>query len=339
MKVEVTHTIGQPVAQVTFETPLPLPETFTSPQGLQLNRPSLIQAAKRIRDTVQGFSDAQYLMDLLTKDSLSALHIQNVFTKDHNLICPQSMVDKNEGAGWHQVSSLVAYLIEAFDLFNISYGCENDGELFIHLFPKEGGDDDAKKSRKNLRGHTDGSVLPLTGQENLEDLPPGPDLIILIGMQNEKSVPTRVHPLSRIIRALKPDSIRMLQENDFVFEPQSTFNLPNLVVMGQPVITESDDGFLIRYSHSKVTYKGNQPATKDALIDLQECIRTTAHDVVLKPGDILFINNRTSIHGRAQVSEEDASAVRWLMRTYCQRDDAKRYKTNLKRPYALDARH
>lgn len=336
MKIDISYKVGQPVGHAVFETPLKLPDFFTSPHGNQLKAESLREGGNRISSSVQGFIEAQYLMDLLTKDILSAIHLHNVFGDVDNIKCPIAMIDTSESAGWHQITTLVAFIIEAFGLHNVSYECENDGHLYIHLFPKVGSDEDSKKSRKNLRGHTDGSVLPLTGQGAFEPLPPGPDIVILIGVQNENQVPTRVHPLSQIVRNMQPDSIRALLEEDFVFEPQSTFDLPEVVSIGQRVIQESEEGFLIRYSHSKVTYRGNQASPQEALQDLQKCIKETSTDIVIKPGDILFINNRTSIHGRAKVSDEDAKGERWLIRTYCQKDDEKRHKTDINKPYSLN---
>lgn len=335
MKAQANYQIGNPIAQVFFETALPLPSSFHSPKNLQVAPEVLAEGGKQISAKVQGFDDIEYVIDALTKDLLSAAHFKNVFDFTSEIKCPNIMVDISDEAEWHRVSTLVAFLIESLGLYNVSYVCENNGCLYVHLFPKSGNDNDAIKSRKKLRGHTDGSVLPFSGNEGFDELPPGPDLVVLIGLKNPTSVPTRVHPLSKIMRHLQPASIRALQDHEYIYEPQVTFLLPNLTRINQPVIQESDDGFLIRYSHSKVTYKGNRQEYSEALEDLQECIVRSGTDVIIESGDILFVNNRTAIHGRAIVTEQDESSERWLMRTYCHRDQNFSHKNDTDKPYAL----
>jgi len=335
VKVIAEYIIGNPVASVVFDSPLPLPASFQSPKNLQITQNLIAQGGRHIRETVQGFDDLEYVIDALNKDLLSAAHLRNVFQIEETLKRPYSMVDQSLNADWHQVSTLVAFLIESLKLHNVSYVCENDGCLYIHLFPSSGEDDDALKSRKNLRGHTDGSVLPFSGNEGFDELPPGPDLVILIGLRNSTNVPTRVHPLSKIMRKLKPESIRALKEPVFVYEPQKTFKLPGIVKINQPVIQESDEGFLIRYSHSNVSYNGNRQEFSDALEDLKDCIVKTSTDITISSGDVLFINNRTAIHGRAKIADVSENPDRWLMRTYCHRDQNFTYKNDDKKPYAL----
>jgi alpha-ketoglutarate-dependent taurine dioxygenase len=36
----------------------------------------------------------------------------------------------------------------------------------------------------------------------------------------------------------------------------------------------------------------------------------------LAPGDVILVNNRICLHGRAEVGEEHGAKSRWLLRTY-----------------------
>lgn len=336
MKIIADHSFENPIATATFSAAMELPAPQGKPSELHKKQLLVQEGGKNIAESIDGFDELAYLMQLLTKDVLSGVHLKGAFKAGDHFNCPNEMKDMSQNASWHSISTLVIYLISSFKLFNISYACENDGCLYVHLFPRSGSDDNSIKSRKNLRGHTDGSILPLTGENDYCNLPPGPDLVVLIGIENKNSVPTRIHPLSDIIRMLSPKSIRLLQESEFTFKPQPTFKLPGVTRKEQPVIVASEDeGYLIRYSHSRVTYPGNEPGYQDALDDLQKCIASTAQEVVVGSGDIIFVNNRTTIHGRGTVSPDDAISGRWLMRTYCQTNDEKRHKLSADRPNVL----
>ncbi|MCY1383429.1 hypothetical protein D9M69_715540 [compost metagenome] len=48
---------------------------------------------------------------------------------------------------------------------------------------------------------------------------------------------------------------------------------------------------------------------------MERC-REMMRSVVVKPGDILLVNNRIGLHGRSEVGGEAGGESRWLLRTY-----------------------
>jgi hypothetical protein len=81
---------------------------------------------------------------------------------------------------------------------------------------------------------------------------------------------------------------------------------------------DQNDGYMIRFSHSNVDPTGgSDESARTALERLKEAIAASFQGVTLKAGDILFVNNRTALHGRAGVgAAEDERYRRWLLRTY-----------------------
>ncbi|MBF0825955.1 TauD/TfdA family dioxygenase, partial [Enterococcus faecalis] len=54
-----------------------------------------------------------------------------------------------------------------------------------------------------------------------------------------------------------------------------------------------------------------------------------AKPVAIEPGDVLLVNNRLCLHGRAEVGGDIGGHSRWLLRTYAlnttQLDDSRRH--------------
>ena len=337
MQVAFESSLDPSIVVASLAAPLRLPSVRVDPAQAQRDRGFLHEGGQTLARQISGFEDIAYNVDLLANDAISGVQIKGLFVPSDAMVEPSFMVDDTVDAEWHRIALLVQFLIDSFNLYNVSYSCENSGRLYVHLCPQDGFSADAEKSRKFLRGHTDGSVLPISGLEIDVGLPPSPDLVVLVGLKNQARVPTRIHPLSKVVRSMQPDSIRALGEPVFSLSPQSSFELPNLTRANQRVLLQGDDGHLIRYSHSKVTYPGNDPRYLNAIEDLQEAIRTCSYDVVVEPGDVLFVNNRTAIHGRGKVSEEAVTARRWLMRTYCAFERNEKFRRVKDRPHVLEA--
>jgi L-asparagine oxygenase len=60
-------------------------------------------------------------------------------------------------------------------------------------------------------------------------------------------------------------------------------------------------------------------AAQDALAQLQRACREVAHEVRLRPGQALLINNRKGLHARSAFTARYDGADRWLQRTYVRR--------------------
>ncbi|MEV5877084.1 TauD/TfdA family dioxygenase [Streptomyces sp. NPDC052101] len=61
-------------------------------------------------------------------------------------------------------------------------------------------------------------------------------------------------------------------------------------------------------------------AAEAALDRLQAACREVGHEVCLRPGEALLINNRKGLHARSEFTARYDGADRWLQRTYVRRN-------------------
>lgn len=222
----------------------------------------------------------------------------------------------------------------------ISYGSENEGELFVNLVALEGGGAVSKNSTKAMRGHTDAASFPFPGgvDPTSTRIAPSPDVVCLMGLKNADSVSTTLMLLHELMSDLTPDEIEQLSRPQFLIGCQRTFARGTKHVFGEEHyvdgvnVLESRDGgqVWVRYSHSSVTVTGDpleDPSVSNDEIAqrspaaaaknrFEEACVSRARRVVINPGDVLWVNNRQALHGRTVVDQEVGGNARWLLRGY-----------------------
>lgn len=331
---------GEPVCTLTFVDAKTAPISEDHPHKIASSRSDLAELSAQIRRATPEIEELDFHFDLLKADALSILHIKSAFLPATFNNIPLHMTDPSGDPSWFSFANSISALANCFGFKMVSYASENSGHLFVHLVAQLGHDEGALKSLKALRGHTDGMIFPMGGgSSNDPELPKGPDAVILGCINNPANVATTVAPLSAIIRQLSRQDVDQLQRNVYEFHPQSSFSLPGVVRTHQAVLCRSEeDGFLIRYSHSKVKTMTAEAAPKQALDNLGKAIANSLREIILAPGDIAFINNRTAIHGRTLVGLQDARNRRWLIRTYGQKEIDSDYCSDPTRPFELHKR-
>jgi hypothetical protein len=210
-------------------------------------------------------------------------------------------------------------------LETISYGSENEGNLFVNLVSLPGEGALPEKSKKSMRGHTDGVSFPFNGEDDDSDarIAPSPDIVTLVGLRNPNWVPTMLMPLDAIMEHLTPGDIAELRKPQYSMRSQKTFVQGMRRILGHEhvvangaILKDVQSGTFVRYSHSSVTPPKDGGSAEQATRKLElACSRATI-PVVVHPGDVLVVNNRRSLHGRGEVGEAVGGQSRWLLRTY-----------------------
>lgn len=217
--------------------------------------------------------------------------------------------------------------LAAIDSVSVSYGSENEGDLFVNLVvlpPGQGIFTD--KSAGKMSGHTDGVAFPLRGYHDPENdrIAPSPDFVCLSALRNPKPVPTTVMPLNSLIARLSQEHIEELQKPQYIIGSQLTFRDGMMSILGDEL--EVDDAKLlfpmngnwwIRFSHSTTQVAAiGQKSAQEAMDALKNACAECVIAVPLQPGDIALVNNRIALHGRSEVGQEYGKQTRWLLRTY-----------------------
>ncbi len=220
-------------------------------------------------------------------------------------------------------ASMIAFM-GLMELEPVSYGSENDGELFVNLVTMPGEGREAEKSRKSMSGHTDAVSFPTRGLQSTQfpTIAPSPDVVCLAALRNPDQVPTNVMPLKALLTTLAPNMVAELKKPQFVARSQKTFIAgtkrafgEELVEFDVEILRDTNEGTWIRHSHSSVDSTDDTGGAA-AINALTAACPNVAVSIALSPGDVLIVSNRTALHGRAEVGGDPGGASRWLLRGY-----------------------
>lgn len=254
------------------------------------------------------------------------IHLVGTFDPDQDVDTPVGFlpVPDTEATIMARASVIVANAVLGSS--TISYGSENGGALFVNLVVKPGEGYEAEKSKGSMKGHTDAVWLPVRGEQHPYDvrISPSPDFVCLAGLRNPKQVPTTVMPLGKVLSHLTEDQRYELAKPQYIIGPQFTFKKRLKELFGLDLLVEDSqllfwvgDSPWIRYSHSSTQTDSEQSLDAKAAMDAFEAkCKLCMEAYSLAPGDIILVNNRICLHGRAEVGEEHGAQSRWLLRAY-----------------------
>jgi L-asparagine oxygenase len=300
----------------------------TNPNGqiLELADPAML-SAKLAVPVEQWLFTAGFTLAAARQAVLEAphFHLKGVFEPAGLPTTPEwfTPVPDSTGSIAGRAAALAVHGI--LNMETISYGTENDGELFVNLVPIPGEGKYSEKSKASLRGHTDAVSFPFNGEVDAIDLrvAPSPDLVTLVGLRNPRSVPTTVMVLKDVISLLEATDIAELKKSQYSITAQDTFKKGMKEFLGTvhtvidvPVLKDVPPGTLVRYSHHAVIPTEQGGAAKKASEHFESACTQVAKQVVIQPGDVLVVSNRLCLHGRGVVGDEVSGHSRWLLRTY-----------------------
>lgn len=253
-------------------------------------------------------------------------HLEGVFDATEEVDTPQAFtpVPDTEATVNARAAALAVHTV--LKLETVSYGTENDGELFVNLVVMPGKGRYSDKSRSGMRGHTDGVSFPLRGEDDAEDprIAPSPDVVTLVGLRNPNDVATTVMALDDVLERMTAEDVFELKKRQFSMNSQLTFSEGMAELLGEPlvahgeaVLTDRTEGTYVRYSHKNVMPTDPSAARpRQASDNFAAACNAAARGVIIKPGDVLVVSNRLGLHGRAEPGKEVGGRTRWLLRTY-----------------------
>ncbi|MGW7413553.1 TauD/TfdA family dioxygenase [Streptomyces sp. NPDC054863] len=204
----------------------------------------------------------------------------------------------------------------------VGFATEKNGRLVHDVIPVAGGATTQTNQGSSvfLNFHND-IVHDATGRYDLAS----PDFLVLscLRADHDGVAGTYYADARDICRAVDERTLRTLRS------PLFRMNAPGSYVrdVAGGAETLSDPVPMISgpeaFPEAVAAANGVHPLTdeaRDALDRLQVACREVAHEVFLRPGEALLINNRKGLHARSSFTARYDGRDRWLQRTYVRRN-------------------
>lgn len=187
----------------------------------------------------------------------------------------------------------------------VGYQQEQDGRLIQHVFPKKKNETSqiSGSSKVELELHTEAAFHPYK-----------PDYVALMCVRADPAAATVYSNLAEIFRYLPSRAYDALHKNEFVTKVDASFRTngePDQEVV-MPVFTTVKGETTMTFDADLMT--GLTPAASAALVDLRTAAVKASREATLAAGDILVIDNRTTVHGRRAFTPRYDGTDRWLLR-------------------------
>lgn len=151
-----------------------------------------------------------------------------------------------------------------------------------------------------------------------------PDFLVLVCVRSDPAGDARTYYADArdVAAAIAPDVLAVLRQPLFRLNAPGSYcrDMGKEQVLSEltPLITGPEQTPEISSSANGVI--GITAEAQQAVEILQATCRTVAHEVALKPGQALIINNRKGVHARSQFRADHDGNDRWLQRSYVRRD-------------------
>jgi L-asparagine oxygenase len=145
--------------------------------------------------------------------------------------------------------------------------------------------------------------------------PHRPDSVLLLCLRSDHDevAETRTCSIRRILPDL-PDRVRRtLSTAEFVTEAPPSFGGDGRGTMHAVLTGDPEDPDLC---FDEAATRASTPAGSAALAELSAAIRCHQDGVVMRPGDLVIVDNRVTMHGRSAFTPRYDGRDRWLQRTF-----------------------
>lgn len=142
----------------------------------------------------------------------------------------------------------------------------------------------------------------------------------------DRQAATLLAPAGAVLDRLPKRTVDILRQERFATTVDASFLLGSgitgpITVKPLSVVSGSCEWPRLRCDFAETS--GMDRLAQRAIDDLHEAARSTAAALYLEPGDLLFIDNHSSFHGRTSFSRKGDGRDRWLLRTFITRDLAR----------------
>lgn len=188
----------------------------------------------------------------------------------------------------------------------VGYLQEQNGSLIQNILPVYKTElEQISTSSKTLLGlHTETAFHPYK-----------PDYILLFCLRGDPSAATTYAKLDDILPHVPEKYIEILKQKWFVTGVDISFRMNGEPDLEIPVsIIKEDKLNGLSFIYDETVIKPINDEATEALSILRKAIALATKEVVLKTGDLLFINNHKAVHGRKPFEARYDGTDRWLQR-------------------------
>ncbi|MGV9560160.1 TauD/TfdA family dioxygenase [Streptomyces sp. NPDC003401] len=191
----------------------------------------------------------------------------------------------------------------------VAYRNEKQGAMVQNVVPVPAlADSQSNGGSVRLEFHTENAFHPHR-----------PDYVGLLCLRpaHEDLVGTQVASIRRALALINEETRAVLHEPRFLTEAPPSFRSagpsdPGPVLDGAP----EDPDICVDFHATS----GLDENAEKSLAQLREALWAVRTDVVLRPGDMIFVDNRIVVHGRVAFSPRYDGADRWLHRVFVHLD-------------------
>jgi L-asparagine oxygenase len=193
----------------------------------------------------------------------------------------------------------------------VGYKQEQDGRLIQHIFPKKANEAQqiSGSSKAELALHTESAFHPYK-----------PDYVVLMCLRGDPTAATTYANIEDIMGRLDEATIKELSLRQFITRIDDSFRTkgePDEEIV-LPIFEHDTDGWRMTYDEAFMV--GTTEKATIALERLRTAIEETVREVTLVAGDILVIDNKTTVHGRRPFQPRYDGTDRWLIRALVRKE-------------------
>ncbi|MEU6589473.1 TauD/TfdA family dioxygenase [Streptomyces sp. NPDC046881] len=196
---------------------------------------------------------------------------------------------------------------------SFSYSDEKSGHLVQDVCPKRGAEE---------RQENSGSVLlELHTEDGFHPNPPHFLSLICLREDHDRVAATVTSGILDILPHLDPDTVAALRRPEFRTRFSTSF-VPDesveVLTDPMPVLTGPAESPELRVDfHGTIA---QTPRARAALDQLERAMLGTLKGLVLRPGDLIVVDNRHAVHGRSGFAPRYDGDDRWLRRSFALAD-------------------
>ena len=188
----------------------------------------------------------------------------------------------------------------------IAYKQEQFGQLIQHILPIFNAEDKqvSTSSKSTLQLHTETAFHPYK-----------PSFVLLLCLRGDSQAITTYADIEDIAPKLKTETVELLQKPFFTTRVDESFrtNGGKDIEFTLPILRKNkSSSFDITYD--EYFMRGVTRESQAALDELSDVISESTKEIILKSGDLLVIDNKTTIHGRKPFVAKYDGTDRWVLR-------------------------